>query len=75
MGYYGGVVSIELDGTTTTFDRYAAAPRCDVDLFYKDGLENASHTLTVALSGISPKANTTGPPWLQFQYIQWVAWL
>lgn len=62
----GGQINIHLDGNTTSFDRFATEPlQCDVELFFKDGLQNTSHTLTATLAGDSPGLN--GTSYLQLQ--------
>ncbi|KAG9051405.1 hypothetical protein FS837_008502 [Tulasnella sp. UAMH 9824] len=67
----GGIISFNLDGTTTTFDRYSTPPyKCGVLFFGKGGLENTTHSLTATLSGPSP-ANATERPFFEFQYLQY----
>ncbi|KIO25347.1 hypothetical protein M407DRAFT_25359 [Tulasnella calospora MUT 4182] len=66
----GGIVTFNLDGVSTTFDRYSTPPyKCGVLLYGKGGLENTTHYLTATLSGPSP-ANATQSPFFEFQYLQ-----
>ncbi|KAG8935431.1 hypothetical protein FRC01_000038 [Tulasnella sp. 417] len=66
----GGIITFNLDGVSTTYDRYSAPPyRCGVLMFGQGGLQNTTHYLTATLSGPSP-ANATERPFFEFQYLQ-----
>ncbi|KAG8993625.1 hypothetical protein FRB90_000649 [Tulasnella sp. 427] len=67
----GGVITFNLDGVTSTFDRYSTPPyKCGIMFFAKGGLENTAHTLTASLTGPSPE-NSTVSEFFEYQYIQY----
>ena len=67
------MVSFNLDGTTSTFDRYAVPPyRCGVPWFGQSGLADTKHTLTVTFNGNSPENNTAGIGFLEWMWLECV---
>ncbi|KAG8906722.1 hypothetical protein FRB99_006320 [Tulasnella sp. 403] len=56
----GGILTFNLDGTTSTFDRYSKPPyKCGIPYFSQSALPNTNHQLTVTLTGNSPENSTT----------------
>ncbi|KAG9019847.1 hypothetical protein FRB90_003437 [Tulasnella sp. 427] len=76
---YGGVVTITLDGTQSTFNRYSGQPdaysydpQCSTTLFQKSGLAPTKHTLMVNHTSDSyGDTSDTGNQFFEWQYLQY----
>ena len=66
----GGVITVTLDESQVTFNRYNPTPRiCDMVAFNRDGLSNVNHTFTMSLTSNSPTGSTVGNGYVDWEYL------
>jgi hypothetical protein len=62
LGFRGpqtGIARVSLDGVVTSVDTYSAAEQIQAELFKATGLADASHTLTIEVTGQQNAASTS----------------